>query len=104
MEDYLQYKRFHILESISEEKIQELMTKFNSTPGIDKIGCLRQSISVIYNPYEISEKEILKSLSALGLTVTIENKKSFKKRLKKMAEENKKDFGGKRLDCCDLNT
>jgi hypothetical protein len=103
MEDYLQYKRFHIQESISEEKIEELMMKFNSTPGIDKIGCVRQSISVIFNPYEISEKEISKSLSVLGLTVTIDDKKSFKNKLKKMAEENKKDFGGKRLDCCDMN-
>ena len=104
MEDYLQYKSFQIQESISEEKIKELITKFNSTPGINKIDSSSHSVSVVYNPYEISEKEILKSLSALGLTISIDDKKSFKNSLKKMAEENKKDFGGKRLDCCDLIT
>ena len=103
MEDYLKYKRFEIRESISEEKLNELLLKFNSTPGIDKISSVRQSISVIYNPYEISEKEILNVLSTLGLTIKMDDKKSFKNRLKKMAEENKEDFGSKRLGCCDLN-
>ncbi len=103
MEDYLKYKKFEIREIISEEKIKELMTKFNSTPGIDKISCVRQSISVVYNPYEISEKEIVNVLSTLELTVKIDDKKSFKNKLKKMAEENKEDFGSKRLGCCDLN-
>lgn len=103
MEDYLKYKRFEIREIISEEKLNELLLKFNSTPGIDKISCVRQSISVIYNPYEISEKEILNVLSTLGLTIKMDDKKSFKNRLKKMAEENKVDFGSKRLGCCDLN-
>jgi allophanate hydrolase subunit 1 len=103
MEDYLQYKSFQIQESISEEKIKELMTKFNSTPGINNIDWASQSVSVVYNPYEISEKEILKSLSVIGLIISIDDKKSFKNRLKKIAEENKKDFGGKRLDCCDMN-
>lgn len=103
MEDYLKYKRFEIRESISEEKINELLLKFNSTPGIDKISCMRQSISVIYNPYQISGKEIVNGLSTLGLTVKMDDKKSFKNKLKKMAEENKQDFGSKRLGCCDLN-
>lgn len=103
MEEYLKYIRFEIQERISEEKINELLLKFNSTPGIDKISCVRQSISIIYNPYEISKKEIVNVLSTLGLTVKMDNKKSFINRLKKMAEENKQDFGGKRLGCCDLN-
>lgn len=103
MVDYLKYVRFEIQESISGEKIDELLLKFNSTPGIDKISCVRQSISVVYNPYEISKKEIVNGLSNLGLTVKTNDKKSFINRLKKMAEENKKDFGGKRLGCCDLN-
>jgi hypothetical protein len=102
MENYLEYRRFEIQERISEEKMNKLL-KLNSSQGIDKIGCVRQSISVIYNPYEICEKEILNFLSNIGLTVTIDHKKSFKNRLQNMAEENKLDFGCKRLDCCDLN-
>lgn len=103
MKNYLIYKRLEIQESISEEKKNELLLKFNSTQGIDQIACVRQSLSVIYNPYQISEKEILNILSALGLTVKMDDKKSFKNRLKKMAEENKHDFGSKRLGCCNLN-
>ena len=103
MGNYLEYKRFEIQESIPEEKVNEIMLKFNSTPGIDKISCVRKSLSVIYNPYEISKKEIVNILSIIGLTVKKDNKKSFKNRLKKMAEDNKENFGGKRLDCCDMN-
>ncbi|MCF6332608.1 MAG: hypothetical protein L3J11_04920 [Draconibacterium sp.] len=103
MENYLKYKRFEIRESITDEKINELLLKFNSTQGIDKISCVRQSIYVIYNPYEISEKEIVNGLSTFGLSVKMDKKKSIKNRLKKMAEENKEDFGSKRLGCCDLN-
>lgn len=103
MENYLEYRRFEIRERISEERRNELLLKFNSTPGIDKIGCVRQSISIIYNPYEICEKEILNYLSTLGLTVKIDDKNSINNRLKKMVRNNKQDFGCKRMDCCDLN-
>jgi hypothetical protein len=103
MDNYLEYKRFEIQENISEEKANEIVLKFNSTSGIDKISCVRKSLSVIYNPYEISEKEMVNVLFTLGLTVKKDNKKSFKNKLKKMAEDNKENFGGKRLDCCDLN-
>lgn len=102
MEDYLQYKSFQIQESISEEKIKELITKFNSTPGINKIDSSSHSVSVVYNPYEISEKEIIDWLSSFGLTIKKSKENSFKARLAKLAKDNREALGNQRLDCCDL--
>lgn len=78
MENYLKYKRFEIRESITEEKINELLLKYNATQGIDKISCVRLSIYVVYNPYEISEKEIVNDLSTFGLSVKTDKKNPLK--------------------------
>ena len=103
MDDYLQYKTFRIIESITEEKIDELVMKFNSTRGIDKFKCVGQKVSFIYNPYEISEEELVEKLAILGLTVRLPDRKTFRNTLSKMADDNKKSFGRKRLDCCGLS-
>lgn len=103
MEDYLQYKTFRIQEKITEEKVKELVKNSNSTQGIDKFRCSGQVASFIYNPYEISEKEIIRWLSVFGLTIKKSKKSSFQSRLAKLAKDNNENFGGKRLGCCDLN-
>ncbi len=103
MEDYLQYKTFRIIESITEEKMDELVMEFNSTQGIDKFNCVGQKVSFIYNPYEISKKELVEKLAILGLTIRLSNRKTFRQTLTKMADDNNKSFGRKRLDCCGLS-
>jgi len=103
MEDYLQYKTFRIKEKITEEKVKELVKNSISTHGIDKLSCARQVVSFIYNPYEISEQEIIDWLSSFGLTIKKSKENWFKARLAKLAKDNKETLGNQRLDCCDLN-
>lgn len=103
MEDYLKYKTFRIKEMITEETINELIFKSEKVPGINKCKGAGQVVSFIYNPYEISEKEIIEWLLAFGLSVKKSKVNWVKRKLAKLAEENKESFGGKRLECCDLN-
>lgn len=103
MDDYLNYKSYRIREKVPEEKVPDIIQGMESIPGIEKFKCSGQVISFIYNPYEICEKEILNGLSTLGLIVGMADKNSFKSRLSKMAKDNKENFGGKRLDCCDMD-
>ncbi len=103
MNELLEYKRFMLNESITAEKIEELSVKFNSTQGIDKFKCTLHHVSFIYNPYEISENEIVKMLSVFGITIKTNKPYSFRARLAKLAKDNNENFGGKRLGCCDLN-
>lgn len=103
MEDYLKYRTYRIKETITEEKVSELNIQSKPLIGIEKFKCAGQIISFIYNPYEISEDEIIKWLYAMKLTVKKHNPKSFKNKLKRIAKDNKISFGNKRLDCCGLN-
>ena len=103
MEDYLKYKTFRIKEMITEEMINELIVKSEKVPGINKFKGAGQVVSFIYNPFEISEKEIIDWLLAFGLSVKKNKANWFKKRLAKLANDNNESFGGKRLECCNLN-
>lgn len=102
MEDYLHYKTFRIQEKITKEKVNELHSKSDDMQGIEKVNCAGQVISFIYNPYAISERQIIECLSSFGFTVKMRNPKSFKSRLARLAHNNNENLGGKRLDCCDL--
>jgi hypothetical protein len=103
MEDYLKYKTFRIKEMITEETINELIITSEKVPGIEKFKGSGQVVSFIYNPYEISEKEISDWLLTFGLSVKKNKDNWFKRRLAKLAKDNKENLGNQRLDCCDLN-
>ena len=103
MEDYLQYKIFSIKELITKKVANELLLKSVLTVGIDKLRSAGQIVSFIYNPYEISEQEIIDWLSSFGLTIKKSKENSFKARLAKLAKDNREALGNQRLDCCDLN-
>lgn len=103
MEDYLNYKSYRILEKIQKSKISEIIREIKSMQGIENIKCSGQIVSVIYNPYLISEKEVIEKLAGLGFSVKPPGKKSFKQRMEKWAENNTEILGDKELNCCNLN-
>lgn len=103
MEDYLAYKTFRLKQQITEENRQILLRSFSKTQGINSVKCAGQIFSVVFDPYEISEKEIEKILALNNFSIKQPGRNFLKRKLEKLAEDNKKNLGNNRLDCCGLN-
>lgn len=103
MEDYLKYKSYTVHQNLSKGKGVEIINRLENIQGIEKIDFSGQTVSFIFNPYVIDEKEIMEKLISLGFTVKIPGERSFKERIADWANTNKQIFGDKGPNCCNLN-
>lgn len=106
MEEWIQTLNIPVESSFPIELRNKLNTSMNHFTGIDSWHWEDDNLEVFFNPYEVSENTILENLKMKGLKLLEKkgsSKKGWKKFLSKMEKSNKKNFGNKRLDCCDLN-
>lgn len=102
MEDFLKYKTIRIEQALDDGKSKSLLRTFNDKKGVESAKCNGQFFTIIYDPYEISEGEIVQTLANLGLSPKKPARNFFKRKLEKLAESNRKNLGNSRLDCCGL--
>lgn len=101
MEDFIKSIKLRV-EQLPDH---DLTTSLKKEKGILNVEFDKQSLSIDYNPYLISKKEIIFELETAGIHIaTSEPKqKGFKKWISNLALQNKKNLGNQRLDCCDMN-
>ncbi|RIJ49742.1 hypothetical protein D1614_03100 [Maribellus luteus] len=105
MEDYIQNIQLRVDELPDHDLLNACLTSLKKEEGIQNVLFDKQTITVYFNPYRISEEEIISELNTAGIKTSLSEKriKGFRGWLKNMAAQNKKSFGGHKLDCCDLN-
>lgn len=102
-------KEFNILTYIldhqptSDERMQ-IRNLLKDLPGIEEIYFEGNKIKVKYSAFKIAKEYIVEILENSGFKKAQPQKKSvFQRFLDKLIKTNKKEFGNKTLDCCDLN-
>ena len=105
MEEFIQTHQMRTKEKLSEDLKKACQALIDSQNGIQTISFSENRITVEYNPYQITKKNLEKLISDLGIEISNKpEKQSFLKRwLKDLAKSNKESLGSGRLDCCDLS-
>lgn len=105
MEEFIQTHQMRTKEKLSDDLKKACQALIDSPNGIQTISFSENLITVGYNPYQITEENVEKLISDLGIKISNKpEKQGFLRRwLKDMAKSNKESLGSGRLDCCDLN-
>jgi len=105
MEDYIKTLKFIPSEGNLKFSNDQFELILLNMEGIRKVTRLGNKLSIEFNTYIHSEYAMIELMKDNGYDpVTVEEKKGFfSKWLDKMAKNNKENFGGNRLDCCDLS-
>ncbi len=105
MEDLTRRISFKVSRNLTLEEINICTSLLTPIEGITDLEMIDKMISVTYNPYLISEKEIVKLLiiTKIEILPTIAKKGILKSWIDKMGQNNKKIFGRQHLGCCEMN-
>ena len=89
--------------TVDGETIDRIRTVVDSIAGAELVGVAGRILSVDFYPAMASESLIVESLESAGVPPDTNPKGGFlARKLEKMAERNRKEFGDGPLDCCDL--
>ncbi len=72
--------------------------------GIESININTDFIEVQYLAYKIADNAIKETICSLGYELKSSNEKKgiLQKFITRLSDSNKKAYGNKRLDCCDI--
>jgi hypothetical protein len=90
--------------ALSQEEIRNILLNLSKLEGITSMNVESDFVSLEYYQHIQSQTSLKDSLVRAGFPFKSQNRKSgfLKKFIKKLGNENKKSFGNKRLECCDL--
>ncbi len=104
MEEYRTHKIFRSNRDLNQKEIERMKQVCSQILGLIEFQVDLNSISIEYYSHLQSYETIKDVLEKAGFHILKAPKKGFFNRfLKKLAKDNKDAFGGKPLDCCDLN-
>ncbi len=105
MEAYEQTMMLSLEQIPGKEELKFLKGLKESREGITDITCDYSTLRVAFQPYLLSRNTIEDWIVESGIQLKKHAvKKGFISRfIDRLAEKNEKQFGGKRLDCCDLS-
>ncbi len=104
IEDELRILTVESGNDITMKQHEMIAERFNSMVGIKLRSCSRRTIKIEYFAHLFSEQAVREELSSLGITFKKKRKGNlFERLLNSITKDNVKAFGGKRIDCCDLN-
>lgn len=105
MEDLTRRTSFKVSRKLLQEEIHKCTSILKPLEGITDLEIMNQMISVTYNPYLISDKEIARLLDNLKIEILPTAAKCgiIKSWIDKLGRNNKKVYGNQHLDCCGLN-
>ena len=88
---------------ISNQDARRIREALDQVEGAELYGIAGAVVTVDRDPALVSERMIVQMIDRLGIRRRMPKKEGrFARRLRMMAENNKKQFGNGRLDCCDL--
>jgi hypothetical protein len=105
MEAYEQTMMLSLEQIPGKEELKILNGLKESREGIIDINCDGKTLRLAYQPYVLSRSTLEEWIEESGIQLKRESvRKGFLNRfIDRLAEKNEKQFGGKRLDCCDLS-
>ena len=87
-----------------EAAIGLIREAIGAVEGADLVGVAGNRVSIDRYPAIASKEMVAEAIERLGLHRKSAKKQGFlARRLNRMAESNRKQFGEKRLDCCELD-
>lgn len=103
MEDLNKTITLMFAEVLNDHEISYLRTKLSSVDGIGSIHISTDFVRINYNPFQITGEYVKNIMNYLGFEIEAEKKPGrFKRFVTFLAKGNRKTFGNKKLDCCDL--
>jgi len=87
-----------------QSAIERIGEALNGVEGAELVGVVGNRVSIERNPFVASKEMVSEAIERIGFHRSVAKKRGFlAKRLDKMAESNRKQFGDKRLDCCEFD-
>jgi len=103
MDDYTKTIIYKVTQALNNRDISYLQSRLTSVEGIDSCDISTSSISIDYNTLTITCAYIKELINFMGYIVKEEKKPGrFKRFITFLAKGNRKTFGNKKLDCCEL--
>ena len=103
MEEFIQTKKFFFANGIDKQNLLNLELLLADCSFISKFKLNEDCLNISYYSILASENDIISYISGLGFKLKKSKKQSWlKRKIEKLAQDNKKHLGSKRLDCCDL--
>ncbi len=105
MDDYSRIAHCKFDCVINNDEMAFLQSELLSVDGIKTIDIKPESVGVEYNTLRLSGEYIRNLIKDMGYPLRGEREKKVGKLtrfIQNLAKSNKKSFGNKKLDCCDL--
>lgn len=104
MNDYLKTRKYESEKMMNYNKQKMLEEILHTINGINYVWINSTSITFDFYVQIVDEGYIKKTLIKAGFLFKEKSaRNSFSRFIDKLAKENKKTYGNKKLDCCDLN-
>ena len=106
MEEYLSVSVIPLEDRPSQEAVSAVYERLMKMEGVNNVALQESGIRIEYCRQILSIDRIKEEIIDSGccITAAVEKKKNPLERfLERMADSNRKQFGGKKLDCCKLN-
>lgn len=95
--------RVNITRELTEQQKAGLRTRLGELTEVEVVNLDGNEIRLQYFPHVISEQDLRDVLTEAGAVVSHPRKKNLLARfIDRLASENRANFGGGRMDCCDL--
>jgi len=104
MENINKTAEFRFQNNISDTDMEYLRTELLKLEGIESVNINTDLIEVQYLTYKLAANAIKETICSLGydLKSSDEKKGILQKFITRLSNSNKKVYGNKRLDCCDI--
>ena len=87
----------------SLDKRKEVEATLRSLYGVGEVGFVPNGVEVSYFPQIIGADMVRSAMDRLGLHSAVKKKGWLARTMDRMAENNRKEFGDKPLDCCTID-
>ena len=103
MDNYNKTVIYRFTQALNDHDISYLQSRLTSVEGIDSCAISSWSVSIDYNTLTITGAYVKELINYMGYIVKEEKKPGiFKRFVTFLAKGNRKTYGNKKLDCCDL--
>lgn len=95
--------KFTLAEERDDEKLESICRMFLQEHGVEDVKKNGASLSITFNELILSKHYFEHTLDEYGLLVHKQKKGFLSRFIEKLGKSNSRQFGSKRLDCCDVN-
>lgn len=105
MNQYIKSELYQFKKTLNHQEASSLKSKLAVVDGVESISFSEEQIEVNFSILKITAGAILEIINNLGYPAQIKTLKRagiLKRFVESLARSNRKTFGDKKLDCCEL--